>query len=182
MKLISLDLSKRSAGLTGWDGKSQPVVLTKELGSHLTGPGMVFARLHGVINDLNMVIGGADAIYCEEPLQPQALAGHTTFETIYLAYGLHAHAASYAEAKGIRFHPVNQSVWRRHFLGAMKRGTKRVTLKQYAIERARQLGFTPRNDDEADAIGILDYACDREGIVPDWRANEVLRPPLGMNA
>ena len=182
MRLMSLDLSKRSAGLTGWDGKSQPVVLSKELGSNMTNPGMVFARLHGVMNDLTKVMGGVDAIYCEEPLQPQALQGHTTFETIYLAYGLCAHAASFAEAKGVRFHTVNQSVWRRHFLGAMKRGTKRATLKDYAKERARQLGFSPRNHDEADAIGILDYACDREGIRPPWSAHEVLRPPLGASA
>ena len=180
MRLMSLDLSKRSAGLTGWDGKSvQPVVLSKSLGSTMTNHGMVFARLHGVMNDLNMVIGGVDAIYCEEPLQPQAIQGHTTFDTILLAYGLFAHAASFAEAKGIRFHSVNQTVWRRYFLGPMKRGTKCQTLKQLAIERARQLGINPANDDEADGFGILDYACEREGIIPPWRANEVLRPPLG---
>ncbi|SNT19957.1 hypothetical protein SAMN06295955_11585 [Sphingopyxis indica] len=180
---MALDLSKRSAGLTGWDGTStRPVVLSKELGSTITNHGLVFARLHGVMNDLWQVIGGADAIYCEEPLQPQALGGHTTFDTLYLAYGLCAHAASFAEAKGVRFHAVNQTAWRRHFIGAMKRGTRRQTLKDYSMERARQLGFSPRNDDEADAIGVLDYACDREGIMPPWRANEVLRPPLGVCA
>lgn len=183
MRLLCLDLSKRSAGLAGWDGiAARPVVLSKELGSTMTSPGMVFARLHGVMNDLWKVIGGADAIYCEEPLQPQALQGHTTFDTIYLAYGLCAHAASFAEAKGVRFHTVNQTVWRRHFIGRMKRGTKRATLKDFSMERARQLGFSPRNDDEADAIGVLDYACERERIMPPWRVNEVLRPPLGAVA
>lgn len=180
MKLLGLDLSKRSAGLAGWDGKSShPVVLSKELGSNVTNHGRVFARLHGTMNELWIVCGGFDAIYCEEPLQPQALGGHTTFDTLYLAYGLCAHAASFAEAKGVRFHPVNQTVWRRHFIGPMKRGTKRATLKEYSMQRARQLGMTPRNDDEADAIGVLDYACDREGLTPPWSAGEVLRPPLG---
>lgn len=183
MKLICLDLSKRSAGLAGWDGKtSQPVVLSKQLGSNMTSAGMACARLHGVMNDLNMVIGGADAVYCEEPLQPQAIQGHTTAETVTLAYGLFAHAWSYCEAKGIRFHPTNQTVWRRYFLGPMKRGTKRHTLKALAVERARQLGISPANDDEAESFGILDYACEREGIVPPWRAAEVLRPPLGVSA
>lgn len=181
--ILGLDLSKRSAGLAGWDGKSsQPVVLSKELGSNLTSHGLVFARLHGVMNDLWKVCGGFDVIYCEEPLQPQALGGHTTFDTLFLAYGLAAHAASFAEAKGVRFHATNQSVWRRHFIGAMKRGTKRATLKDYAMERARQLGMKPRNDDEADAIGVMDYGCDREQVLPPWRANEVLRPPLGVSA
>lgn len=183
MKLIGLDLSKRSAGLAGWDGiASRPVVLSKSLGSTMTSPGMACARLHGVMNDLNMVLGGVDAVYCEEPLQPQAIQGHTTAETILLAYGLYAHAWSYCEAKGIRFYGTNQTVWRRHFLGPMKRGTKRQTLKALAVERARQLGVNPTNDDEADAFGVLDYACDREGIRPPWRANEILRPPLGAVA
>lgn len=183
MKLMTLDLSKRSAGMTGWDGKSaHPVILSKQLGSQFTSVGMACGRLHGAMNDLNMVIGGVDAIYCEMPLQPQALAGHTTFDTVLLAYGLYAHAESYAEAKGIRFHGVNHSVWIRYYLGALKRGTKRATLKQLAIERARQLGISVANDDEADGFGILDYACEREGIVPPWRATEILRPPLGTAA
>ena len=180
MKLMTLDLSKRSAGLGGWDGKSAlPVLISKQLGSHLTGVGMTCGRLHGVMNDLNMVIGGVDAIYCEEPLPPEALRGHTSYDILLVLYGLYTHAASYAAAKGIRFHGVSQMVWRRFWYGPMKRGTKSVTLKPLAMERARQLGASPVNDDEAESFGIMDYACEREGIIPPWRANEVLRPPLG---
>lgn len=180
MRIIGCDLSKSMTGLAGWDGSaSQPLVVSDSLGSSMTSLGMACARLHGMLNDLNMMIGGAHVIYCEEPLQPQARAEQTTFQTLLITYGLYAHAHSFAEAKGIRFLPVNQSSWRRHFLGAMKRGTKSKTLKEYAKDRCAQLGIRVKNGDEAEAMGVLDYACDREGIRPPWTANEVLRPPLG---
>jgi len=74
---------------------------------------------------------------------------------------------------------INLSSWRKHFVGSMPRGTKRKEWKDYAIERCQQYGWRPRNDDEADALGLLDYALDLQGIVPPWRAGEVLRAPLG---
>jgi len=182
MRIIGLDPSKRSTGLAGWDGESShPVILSKQLGCKLTLPGEAFARLHGVMDDLNMVIGGADVIYCEEPLLPSAIQRHTTFDTVLMAYGLFGHAQSFAVAKGIRFHAVHQMTWRKHFLGSMKRGTKKQQFKDLALERARQLGFRPRNDDEADAIGVMDWGCEVERVIPPWRANEVLRPPLGVS-
>ena len=46
------------------------------------------------------------------------------------------------------------------------------------IERCRQFGFTPRKNDEADAIGILTYAILLNGVTPPWLADETLRAPL----
>lgn len=179
MKIIALDLSKANSGMVGWDGQSpQPIILSHVLGSELTKHGMVFARLHGHLNDLAQILGGVDVIYVEEPLMPQAIQRHTTFQTIYLSYGLAAHADSYAAAKSCRIQFVNQTNWRAHFIGKMKRGTKTKEFKEYAMDRCRQLGLKARNFDEADALGVLDYACDLERIMPPWRAGEVLRPPL----
>ncbi|NUR78473.1 MAG: hypothetical protein HOQ28_19580 [Thermoleophilia bacterium] len=48
------------------------------------------------------------------------------------------------------------------------------------MDRCRQLGFSPRYDDEGDALGILDHALDfHEHVRPPWRSQEVLRPMLG---
>ena len=55
----------------------------------------------------------------------------------------------------------------------------RDPLKAATMERCRQLGMKPRNDDEADAIGILTYGLLLNGVTPPWIANEVLRPALG---
>jgi len=73
---------------------------------------------------------------------------------------------------------VPMATWRRHFLGKMPRATKSAELKDLAMQRCRQLGFKPAKHDEAEAIGLLDYACDQLQIVPYW--NQVLRAPLGV--
>jgi hypothetical protein len=57
----------------------------------------------------------------------------------------------------------------------MKRGTKTSDLKRLTIERCQGYGWNPKNNDEADALGILDYAIDLNGITPPWAHQQVLR-------
>jgi hypothetical protein len=57
---------------------------------------------------------------------------------------------------------------------------KSKALKDYTMERCRQLGLKPRSHDEADAIGLLDYCLHMKGVTPPWAADEVLRAPLGV--
>lgn len=186
MKIIGCDLSKSSTGLAGWDGKtSRPVVISKPLGDGaLTTEGVACARLHMLLNDMVAVLGGVDAIYCEKPNAPTVHNGHTNFETLLILYGLYCHASSFAAAKGIssRFYGVRKNVWGVHFMGGVNWGKKRKDTKSLSLERARQLGFHPKNDDESDAVGVLGYGCERQGIIPPWIEHEVLRPPLGAPA
>jgi hypothetical protein len=180
-RILACDLSKASTGLAGWDGNaSRPVVISQKLGEpNLTEPGRVFARLHMMLNDMWMTMGGFDVIYVEKPLDVSVMAKAQNFEAPYLLYGLAAHAASFAEAKGARLNLTHLKSWRAAFIGKQKIGTKRQTLKELTIERCRQLGFNPRNDDEADAFGLLCWACDVERTPAPWIADEVLRPALG---
>jgi hypothetical protein len=179
MRICALDLSKSSTGFACWgpeDSKTASGVW--ELGSIFTSRGRVFQKLHMNLLDLH-TISPIDAIFYEDGINifPGAVA--TNAESIKLSAGLAAHAESFAEAIGARhIHAVNMTTWRRHFLGKMPRGTRKSDLKEMAMERCRQLGFKPAKHDEAEAIGILDYACDALGITPYWSAGEVLRPPL----
>lgn len=51
---------------------------------------------------------------------------------------------------------VHPAVWRKHFLG---RGTgKREDLKQLAMERCRILGWEVTDDNQAEALGLMDYS------------------------
>ncbi len=181
MRILALDLSKRS---TGWacyaDGDSGPSYGHWVLGSEFTSDGRTYCKLHENMTDLHS-LGPIDAVYFEEPLHPAKLQGHTNITSLRVLAGLAAHAQSWGEAMQCRhIHAVNMSSWRKDFIGSQKRGTKRHTLKSLSLERCRQLGFNPRNDDEADALGILDHACVCLDIMPNWRRAEVLRPPLGM--
>jgi len=189
MRILGLDPSKRSMGWALWAPGDQPASGVWELGSELTSRGTVFARVHERMMELHQ-LGKIEAVFYEEalnimPARPDANGGgggsivRTNKESILLSTGIAAHIESFGEAMGFRIiRPVNQTSWRRHFLGPMKRGTKKVDLKAYAMERCRQLGFRPSKHDQAEAIGVLDYACASLNIIPPWSASEVLRPAL----
>lgn len=180
--MLALDLSKANAGWAAWDGNSQrPIYGSKQLGyGKLTDFGLAFARVHELMEELRALVH-YDLVDIEKPLDPAVMSKNNGFDTPFLLYGLAAHAHSYCTAMRVRtIYMTHQATWRKGFMGTMKRGTVKKDLKALTIERCQQLGFSPKNDDEADALGILDSRCGSLGIIPPWRANEVLRPPLGM--
>lgn len=182
-KIIALDLSKRSTGWAVWDeGWDMPRYGSVQLGSEFTCDGRTYIKLHQVLSDLRATLTKFETIYFEEPINPNALSGHTNIDTLRVLAGLAAHTLSYASALGLRAQAVNITSWRRHFVGRMPRGTKSKEWKEYAIERCQQYGWKPRKDDEADALGILDYGCELQGVTPPWRLDETLRAPLGVRA
>lgn len=183
MTILALDLSKRRAGWATWTpGTQMPRFGHWVLGSEYTSDGGVYLKLHRELDALHKVFS-IEAVYVEQPLTQIMLKGHTNVDVLRILAGIAAHVHSFAEARGWRGpHEINNTSWRRGFIGPQKRGTKRQTLKTLTIERCRQLGLSPRCDDEADALGVLDYALDfHEHITPPWRADEVLRPPLGVS-
>ena len=182
MRILALDLSKVSTGFACWGPDDSTVASgVWELGSALTSRGMVFAKLHHNMLALHQ-LGKIDAIFFEDTVNIHPGAVATNAESVKLSAGLCAHAESFGEAVGCRIiRPVNQTTWRREFIGSMRRGTKSVDLKAFAMERCRQLGFKPTKHDQAEAIGILTYACVALDLKAPWLANEILRPPLGFN-
>jgi len=179
MTTLALDLSKRSTGWAVWsEGWESPRYAAIQLGSEFTTDGRTCLKLHRVLADLHQVMPFT-SIYYEKPLT-QVERGGASNPANDVQLKLVGHAESFAEAYNIRIcMGVNMKSWRRHFLGSMPRGTKTKALKDYAIERCRHYGWKPKTHDEADALGLLDYALDLQGIKAPWVADEVLRPILG---
>lgn len=183
MIILTLDLSKRSTGWAVWEsGKPRPYSGRWVLGSEYTSQGKTFAKLQREMMDLRKV-HEFTRVYLEAPILPGQLGGHTNNSSLRVLSGLAAHVHSYCSVVAGVSDPVeiNVSSWRKDFIGSQKRGTKRHTLKSLTLERCAQLDLKPRTDDEADALGLLDYVIEaHHSILPPWRENEVLRPPLGM--
>lgn len=178
MKILALDLSKRSTGFAHWDqSEAVPVYGSECLGSEFTSDGWVFTNLHQLLTNIESA-GEIDAIFYEDAINILPGARNTNVHAIKLASGLIAHVESWGFITKTKTHAVNMKSWRRSYFGNIGRGHARAELKDFALERSRQLGFKPRNDDEADALGILDYGCSYLDILPPWRKSEVLRPPL----
>jgi len=175
VRILALDLSKTATGFACW-GPEDSCVASGHwvLGSEWTDDGTVFAKLHERMTDLHTV-GRIDAVFIEDAIDARALHGHTNIDTLKLLSGLAAHAKSWSAAMGCRMlREVNMSTWRRHFIGKMKRGTRTVDLKEFAMRRCRELGFNPKRHDEAEALGLLDYACSDLGVTPFWRVEAPL--------
>lgn len=193
---LGLDLSKGSTGWALWDGESPaPRYGHWSLGSEFSSDGRVFAKLHQCLAELHSLMP-FEFIFAEEPINAANLAGNTSIDTLRLASGLSAHVHSFKHAYSLRqILEFNVSSWRPPFIGrihsddakreariAKKAGNKRASarnaLKSLTIARCKQLGFTPRTDDEADAIGILTHGCLVRGVTPPWLSDEVLVPAL----
>jgi Holliday junction resolvasome RuvABC endonuclease subunit len=70
---------------------------------------------------------------------------------------LAGHCEFVCRRMAIQYREANNATVRKHFLGT-GRGDRR-TLKRLAMEACRRRGWDPENDDEADALGLLDYAA-----------------------
>jgi hypothetical protein len=171
---VALDLSLSSTGFASWS--SDDAALTHgrwALADSMKWRGRGYVRLHKALLEIH----GAtpiDHLIFEEPLTPASVSGHTNIDTLQTLAGLAAHAESFAAAVKAVPRPVNVATWRRHFIGPMPRGTKSLDLKAMTIKRCRELGFSPVSNDEADAIGLLDFALHQDGITPPWRFDNVL--------
>lgn len=62
-----------------------------------------------------------------------------------------------ASILGIPDRSINNSSWRRYWLGSQKRGTDRDEWKKLSVAKAKGLGWSVKNDDEADALGQLHF-------------------------
>lgn len=63
--------------------------------------------------------------------------------------------------------------WRMHFLGFKKGG--RELLKAAAMDACNRRGWKPQNDDEAEALGVLDYGLACWKIDVPWRDTALLQ-------
>lgn len=197
MGYAAFDLSKSSTGWAVWQpGWDKPRYGHDQLGSEYTSRGGVFAKLHSVMLGIHQALTPIEFLFIEEPINPAQLQGGTTINTLRIASGLAAHAESFGFAMGCRrIIEYNVSSWRPDFIGKFhndeakgvarrarkagdKRASARADLKLLTMLRCRQLGLSPRCDDEGDAIGILTYGLLNSGVQPPWLTSEVLREPL----
>lgn len=202
MKICTLDLSKSCTGWAVWhDDWPKARHGSKKLGGEYSTNGDVFIALHKLLRELHQAFG-FEMLFWEQKLAVQKImTGTTSQATLDIQGGLDAYAEGYRAAYRLRGGPVKVDLWRGEFIGkdvdgtikaatrrhnkiAKETGGRKITstdkLKAATMERARQLGFTPANFDEADALGIMDHKIASYGIIPPWRANEVLRAPLGV--
>jgi len=173
MSIIGLDIASKT-GLARWRvGDPAPVLSTIVLGGSagdLARP-MENLRLH--LAQIHTEDPITD-LFFEMPILPRATIDErgrarmmTSAQAVLKLSALVGMAEWFACRVKANPYSVDQQTWRKHFIG---KGTGRsADLKSMAIEACRVLGWPTRNDNEADAAGVLDYGINWLGIHAPWR-------------
>lgn len=144
--ILALDLGQT----TGWAVRTPDGVITSGTAEFKPGRfqsvGMTYLRFRGWLEEIRDTAGGVGAIWFEEVVAHRGVAASH-------AYGAFlGHLTAWAEAREIPYAGVPVGTIKRHVTG---RGNAD---KAAVIAAVRRLGFNPADDNEADALAILDWA------------------------
>jgi hypothetical protein len=149
--VLALDLGQK----TGWAVRTVDGVITSgtvefKPGRH-EGGGMGYLRFRRWLDELRLTTHGlAEVLYEEVRAHRGTLAAQ-----IYGAFV--GHLQAWCEARAIAYAGVPVGTIKRHITG---RGNAD---KEAVIAAVRALGFTPADDNEADALALLDWALRNGG-------------------
>jgi hypothetical protein len=144
--ILALDLGQK----TGWavrnaDGAVASGTTEFKLG-RFEGGGMVFLRFRAWLQEVDETAGGISAVYFEE------VRSHRGVAAAHAYGGFLAHLTAWAEANKIPYRGVPVATIKRHATG------KGNADKAAVIAAVRAREFDPRDDNEADALALLDWA------------------------
>ena len=149
--ILALDLGTT----TGWALRSHDGLITSGTASfrpgRYDGGGMRYLRFTNWLTELDRLSGPIAAIWFEE------VRRHAGTDAAHVYGGLMASLSGWGELRGIRYEGVPVGTIKRHATG------KGNAPKQAMIDAARAKGFSPEDDNEADAIAILLWAFDARG-------------------
>ena len=117
------------------------------------GGGMRYLRFSNWLGELDRLSGPIAAIWFEE------VRRHVATDAAHVYGGLMATLTSWAELRGVPYEGVPVGTIKRHATG------KGNADKDAMIAAARQRGFSPADDNEADAIALLLWAIATNGGV-----------------
>ena len=151
--LLALDLGTS----TGWALRGHDGLITSGTASfrpgRFDGGGMRYLRFSNWLGELDRLSGSIAAIWFEE------VRRHVATDAAHVYGGLMATLTSWAELRGVPYEGVPVGTIKRHATG--KGNADKATM----IAAVRTRGFSPADDNEADAIALLLWAMETAGGV-----------------
>jgi hypothetical protein len=149
--MLALDLGTT----TGWALRAQDGLITSGTvsfrPSRYDGGGMRYLRFTNWLTGLDQLSGPIAAIWYEE------VRRHAGTDAAHVYGGLMATLTAWAELRGVPYAGAAVGTIKRHATGKGNAG------KEAMIAAVRARGFTPADDNEADAIAILLWAIETKG-------------------
>ena len=151
--ILALDLGTTTGwALRGFDGLVTTGTASFKPGRY-DGGGMRYLRFTNWLTELDRLSGPVGTIWFEE------VRRHAGTDAAHVYGGLMASLTSWAELRGIPYEGVPVGTIKRHATG------KGNANKAAMIAAAKARGFSPADDNEADAIAILHWAIETLGGV-----------------
>ena len=151
--ILALDLGT----MTGWALRGFDSLITSGTVSfkpgRYDGGGMRYLRFTNWLSEIDRLSGPIAAIYFEE------VRRHLGTDAAHVYGGLMATLETWAELRGVPYQGVPVGTIKRHATG------KGNAPKEAMIAAARSRGYSPEDDNEADAIAILHWALETQGGV-----------------
>ena len=151
--ILALDLGTTS----GWAIRDFAGLITSGTASfkpgRYDGGGMRYLRFTNWLTELDRLSGPIATIWFEE------VRRHAGTDAVHVYGGLMASLTSWGELRGIPYEGVPVGTIKRHATG--KGNANKVAM----IAAAQARGFSPADDNEADAIAILHWAIESRGGV-----------------
>ncbi|MEI4234781.1 crossover junction endodeoxyribonuclease RuvC [Roseovarius sp. D22-M7] len=151
--ILALDLGTT----TGWAIRDHDGLITSGTArfkpGRYDGGGMRYLRFTNWLTEIDRLSGPLATIWFEE------VRRHAGTDASHVYGGLMATLTAWAELRGIPYAGVPVGTIKRHATG------KGNAPKQAMIDAARARGFSPADDNEADAIAILLWAIETQGGV-----------------
>jgi hypothetical protein len=149
--ILALDLGTTTGwALSGYDGLITSGTASFRPG-RFDGGGMRYLRFTNWLTEIDRLSGPVETIWFEE------VRRHTGTDAAHVYGGLMATLTSWAELRGVPYQGVPVGTIKKHATG---RGNAD---KLAMIAAARARGFSPADDNEADAIAILLWAMETHG-------------------
>ena len=144
-KILALDLGTK----TGWAIKSQNQITSGTVEfkpSRFEGGGMRYLRFQKWLEEINQLTNGIDLVYFEE------VRRHLGVDASHAYGGFMAYLTGWCESKNpkIPYLGIPVKTIKKHITG---NGNSK---KEVVIEAIKKLGFNPVDDNEADALALLD--------------------------
>ena len=149
--ILALDLGTT----TGWAIRGFDGLITSGTASfrpgRFDGGGMRYLRFTNWLSEIDRLSGPINAIWFEE------VRHHAGTDAAHVYGGLMATLTAWAELRGVPYQGVPVGTIKRHATG------KGNAPKEAVIAAARGRGFSPVDDNEADAIALLLWALETNG-------------------
>ena len=144
--ILALDLGQR----TGWAVRNRDGAIASGVQEfrpgRFEGGGMIWLRFRAWLQEIDETSGGVGVVVFEE------VRRHLGTSAAHAFGGYLAHLTAWAEANKIPYQGVPVGTIKRHIAG------KGNADKQAVIDAVRKLGFQPADDNEADALALLNWA------------------------